>query len=159
VLVFGQIAPILVLFGVETIAFPEKIMICWPHRKAFCASMLRVRQGGFLMNWRNRLRYFLGYKKPQAQPPTPLQQFQRWQQSMNVNDYKIIHLPPSGCPVGWKLALGVFLERDGTRLDGCINPHPGSAQYSVDALLPGESVTFGWTISPVEPAQPDAQTG
>lgn len=54
-------------------------------------------------------------------------------------EYRVIHKPAGGCPVGWELLPGKFSEADGQKVDGCLNPGD-QAKHDVDYLLPGESV-------------------
>jgi hypothetical protein len=61
---------------------------------------------------------------------------------------RLIHVPKNGCPRKSRLVKNVFIEKDGTREDGCLfGSLDGATGITIDVLKPGESVVLGVGIT------------
>lgn len=76
-----------------------------------------------------------------------------------ASEYRIIHKPADGCPVGWRVLPGFFKQKDGSSQDGCENPNPASATYDLDRLEPGEEVMQRFYVEPSPPPPHSSREG
>lgn len=59
----------------------------------------------------------------------------------DIDSYSLIHKRGDQCPSGWTCVPGIFISKDGSKCDGCLNP-AYSESFSIDYLMPGERVSL-----------------
>ncbi len=58
---------------------------------------------------------------------------------MDRFQFVAIHVPKDGCPEGWVVMRGGFIQKNGSLEDACVRFGQGSFDWRIDYLRPGES--------------------
>lgn len=64
-------------------------------------------------------------------------------------NYNVLHVDDVGCPQGWSFTEGLFVAKDGSRRDGCVNWRhiTSTGKVAVGYLEPGETADMAIAIT------------